>query len=375
MSQLIGNLHLRLNPPEPGDTDVREGFSAVAQVGRHLFAACDETSTLERLTYEGSGRFGEHRTYRISELLDMPDPDEEVDLEGIAWASPYLWVVGSHSRRRGKPKADDPLDKQVETLASVDTQQNRYVLGRIPVHEDPDGDGLVPCRSCPDPRDPTVTLTAARLTGEGRSNALMGALADDAHLRKYMKLPSKDNGFDVEGLALAGDGRLFLGLRGPVLNGWAVVLELEPREDSEPGMLRLRRMGPNKRRYRKHFLQMDGLGVRDLCGDGEDLLVLAGPTMDVRAPAAIYRWKGALLWDGESMVHEAELEKLVDLPHDVQGGHDHPEGICMLPLEGMPHAVLVVYDSAAKHRIEEHGVRADVFGLEGAADSRYPKAE
>jgi hypothetical protein len=140
-------------------------------------------------------------------------------------------------------------------------------------------------------------------------------------------------------------------------------------------MLRLRRMGPHKQRYRKHFLQMDGLGVRDLCGDGEDLLVLAGPTMEVRAPATIYRWKGALLWDGESMVHRPELEKLVDLPHDVQGGCDHPEGICMLPLEGMPHAVLVVYDSAAKHRIEEHGVRADVFGLEGAPDNRYTKAE
>ena len=374
MSQLIGNLHLRLNAPEEGDTDLREGFSAVAQVGRHLFAACDETAALERLTYEGSGRFGEHRSYKISDLLDLPNPGEEVDLEGVAWASPYLWVVGSHSRRRGKPKADDPIDKQMEALASVDTQENRYVLARIPVREDPDGDGLVPCRSCPDPRNPGVTLTAARLSGEGRESALMEALADDPHLRKFMKLPSKDNGFDVEGLALAGDGRLFVGLRGPVLHGWAVVLELEPRDEDEPGMLRLRRMGPNKQRYRKHFLQMDGLGVRDLCGDGEDLLVLAGPTMDVSAPAAIYRWKGALLWDGESVVDRSQLEKLVDLPHDVQGGHDHPEGICMLPLEGMPHAVLVVYDSAARHRIEEHGVRADVFGLEAAPDSRYQKA-
>ena len=44
-------------------------------------------------------------------------------------------MVGSHSRRRGKPKADDPIDRQMEALASVDTQENRYVLGRIPVRE------------------------------------------------------------------------------------------------------------------------------------------------------------------------------------------------------------------------------------------------
>ncbi|MNG03413.1 hypothetical protein D3C84_864920 [compost metagenome] len=34
-------------------------------------------------------------------------------------------------------------------------------------------------------------------------------------------------------------------------------------------------------RYRKHFFALNGLGFRDLCTSGDDLLILAGPTMDL----------------------------------------------------------------------------------------------
>ena len=49
-----------------------------------------------------------------------------------------------------------------------------------------------------------------------------------------MRLPSKDNGLDIEGLAVLGN-RVYLGLRGPVLRGRAIILELE-LEESEPGV-------------------------------------------------------------------------------------------------------------------------------------------
>jgi L-seryl-tRNA(Ser) seleniumtransferase len=45
-------------------------------------------------------------------------------------------------------------------------------------------------------------------------------------------IPGKDNGLDVEGLASVGD-RLLVGLRGPVLRGWAIVLEIEPEQVAE----------------------------------------------------------------------------------------------------------------------------------------------
>ena len=364
MAQLIGHAHLRLTQPPNGSADVRsmvEGISAVVQVGAHLWLACDETATLERLTHLGGGRFGEHRTYQLADLLDLPGgKDEEVDVEGLAWSPPYLWLVGSHGRTRSKPDEGD-AEERIARLAKVSQDDNRYLLARIPLEDDPDAGGLVPRRACDDP-DGGGTLTAARLRGDGRGSMLMEELAEDEHLRRFLKIPGKDNGFDVEGLAAKGN-RLFLGLRGPVLRGHAVVLEVEARDDDAPGLLRLRRIGPRKRRYRKHFLDLEGLGIRELGEDGDDLLVLAGPTMDVRAPAALYRWRGALRLEGESITGRDELEKLMELPHDVDGGYDHPEGVCVFELNGIPRAVLVAYDAASPHRRGPDGIRTDVFAL------------
>ena len=144
-------------------------------------------------------------------------------------------------------------------------------------------------------------LTAARLEGNARGNLLTKSLKDDPHIGpfvprfsngKLVGIPGKDNGLDVEGLAVSGN-RAFLGLRGPVLRGWTVVLELQ-MADFSSGLFRLEALGPRGVRYRKHFLQLDGLGVRDIAIHDKDLYVLAGPTMDLDGPVFIYRWRNAL---------------------------------------------------------------------------------
>ena len=67
--------------------------------------------------------------------------------------------------------------------------------------------------------------TAASLEKMNGHNQLIEALAEDEHLGPFLQmgLPSKDNGFDIEGLAVQGN-QVFLGLRGPVLRGWAIIL-------------------------------------------------------------------------------------------------------------------------------------------------------
>ncbi|WP_420126023.1 DUF3616 domain-containing protein [Longimicrobium sp.] len=367
MSDATSTVRISLNAPPEGDVeerDIRESLSAVVQTGPHLWLGCDETATLERVTRLEDGRYGDHRTYRIEDVLDLPGGGSgEVDVEGLAWAPPYLWLVGSHGRKRGKAKPEEGVEKAFAELADVDQDDNRYLLGRIPLEEDPQGGGLVPRRACADPRDPSATLTAARLKGKGRQSALMLAIADDEHLRRYLKIPGKDNGFDVEGLA-ASNGRLFLGLRGPVVRGWAVVLEVQPAKTSRPERLKLKRIGPDGRRYRKHLLDLDGLGVREITADGDDLLVLAGPTMAVRAPATLFRWRGAAKLEADSITGRDQLEHLLDLPHDVDGGEDHPEGICCLETEGSrTREVLVVYDSGGPRRQDGDAVVADVFPI------------
>jgi uncharacterized protein DUF3616 len=102
---------------------------------------------------------------------------------------------------------------------------------------------------------------------------------EDEHLKKFFSTPGKDNGFDIEGLAVAGN-RVFIGLRGPVLRGWAVLLELELEvDDKKPSRLNLKPINPNNPHnpknptYRKHFIELGGLGVRDLCVQDSDLLI------------------------------------------------------------------------------------------------------
>ena len=365
MTTPLATILISLNQPPDGQAEagaIRQSLSACVQVGRHLFLGSDETATLERVTDLGGGRWGEHRTYSLADVLDLPGrADDEVDVEGLAWEPPYLWITGSHGRKRGKPKDDDDAEAALDALADVDTEPNRYLLARIPLEYDAESQGPVPRRSCVHPRDPSVTLTAARLKGKGRNSALMRELKDDPHLRRFLRLPGKDNGFDVEGLAVA-EGRVYLGLRGPVLHGWAVVLELRPEEGGRPERLRLDRIGPQGRRYRKHFLELEGLGMREVTRDGDDLLVMGGPTMGVRAPAAVFRWRGALRSEADSVVPAKELERLMELPHDVDGNRDHPEGMCRFRAEGAD-GLLVVYDSAARHRREGGGVRMDVFAI------------
>lgn len=77
---------------------------------------------------------------------------------------------------------------------------------------------------------------AAQLRCDDQGNDLTKALRRDGHLRSYFSIPGKDNGFDIEGLAVVGK-KIFLGLRGPVLRGWAVILELALREGRKKASL------------------------------------------------------------------------------------------------------------------------------------------
>ncbi len=342
---------------------LREGLSAVERTGEHLWLACDETPTLERLTLRADGSFGAHRTYALADFVDLP-AEGEVDVEGLAYATPYLWVVGSHSRKRSKAKEGEDDAECIERLAKVETDASRHFLARIPLAQDPDGGGLVPVRSGPGSTEPETELTAARLGGKGPKGGILRALRKDEHLRHFLRIPGKDNGLDIEGLAVLGD-RIFVGLRGPVLRGWAIILELEPAPDSDrPDRLRLRKIGDDGERYRKHFLDLEGMGIRDLRRDGDDLLVLAGATMTLSAPTTLWRWPGGATPERPSLVRGHELHPALHLPHERARQDDHAEAVALFP-GGARASVMVLYDSASERRRVPGGVLADIFELQG----------
>ncbi len=314
-------------------------ISACVAAGDTLFLAGDEAHAVERVTRLADGSMGDHRTYELADFLALADADEEMDIEGLAIEDGWLWLTGSHSRTRPDPRddGDEPDCVDLARLADLKDTRARCLLARIPLVADEQGH-LAPAK-----RD--GKRRAGMVSQGGRHGSKLGRqLADDLLLGPFTKLAAKEGGLDIEGLAIAG-ARMALGLRGPVVRSFAVILEpaLAPRKS---GKLHL--AGPPFLR----LLDLAGLGIRDLRTRGDDLWILAGPTQDHDGRCAIFRWQG---WAKDSP-RDAQLvrlhapEHLFDLP--IKPGYDHAEGIAFWTDQAGETRLLVLYDSPDPARLD-----------------------
>lgn len=328
------------------DEHLRDGLSAALITGNDLWLGCDERTTIERLSKKEDGSFGDHVSFKLSEFLQLPAKDKsEIDIEGMGMDNGYLWIIGSHSLKRKKPKRKHSIAKQIERLATITNDPNRFLLARVPIVYNEQTGHYELHKEVESPLRKGHMLRAGQVHGNTKTDLLKEALKDDKHLGLFMDIPGKDNGFDIEGLAAYGK-RLYLGLRGPVLRGWAVILELEVEED-EKGKLHLKEL-VGKQRYKKHFLNLRGKGIRELRINGKDMYLLAGPTMDLDGEIVIYKWPNALKGKTEKLVHHNKLERLHEVPHGTgaNSGKDKAEGLAMYDDKH----VLVIFDSPTDDR-------------------------
>ena len=340
---------------------VQSNLSGAAFTGDWLWVAGDEACGLDRLRrLDPVGdeflRFGEAQDFPLADLLDLPGAaTDEADLEGMAVADSFLWVVGSHGWKRKNARLDRDFAYNAKRLSKVALDGNRRLLACLPIETDDSGAPILSKQA----RDGRRAL---RLKGDARTNQLTRLLADDPHFGPYMAIPGKDNGFDIEGLAVDGQ-RLLLGLRGPVLRGWSALLEIrvEPRGEQ----LRLVPLDALGTMVRKHFLQLDGLGVRDLHFSGDDLYILAGPTMVLNGEIRVFKWPAArpmLAANLDPVRFEAGLSESVSLPHG--RGTNRAEALCDLPpaLAGGKARWLVLYDAPGDDRKQgDHTVFGDLL--------------
>lgn len=360
-AERLHTVRLDLNRSAGPGAPIRANLSVAERVGRTLFVASDEGASIERLVCRDDGSYGEHRSFRLADLFDLPAGAEgEVDIEGLSADDGWLWVTGSHSLARRKPKPDQhDADACLKRLTEVRRDPNRYLLGRIPLVA-AGKDGVYDLGAADGAR------SAACLKMGAKRNVLAKRLRRDEHIGRFIEVPAKENGFDIEGVAARGQ-RVFLGLRGPVLRGWACILELKVRE-RKPGRLRLDGFGKDGCQYVKHFVDLDGLGIRELTFDADgSLLILAGPTMDLDGPVVLWRWDGALKSDRPTLVPRSRLTRVLDVPYGT--GFDHAEGICCFEAEDGGPRLLVVYDNPGDDRLQSDGagVEADVFALPTAS--------
>lgn len=328
---------------------IEKDLSALARAGGSLFTCCDETAGVDRLTATGED-WGNHQHFNLGAIFDLPGgPDGEMDIEGLDCDDDWLWIVGSQSLTRGKPDEDDTPQDALKAMARIKRDANRQFIGRVPLEQD--GAGLVP-------RTETEAGPAAHVAFR-KGGMLRRWLRKDVVLAPYLDLPSKENGLDIEGIAARGL-RVWLGLRGPVFRGMAVVLELEFKIKRKGGHLKARRI-EGRRRYRKHLVDTGGQGIRDVKLDGDDLLLLTGPTMAGDGRADILRWRRAVDARASGVVPADQVETLLELPY--RGHRDHPEGLVRWP-EAARGGWLVVYDSPAEERLgEDKSVTGDIWRL------------
>ncbi|WP_019905580.1 DUF3616 domain-containing protein [Methylobacterium sp. 77] len=167
---------------------------------------------------------------------------DDLDGEGVAYAAPYFYVVGSHGCSRGKAKF----------------KLSTFVLARIRV----DAKG--------DPVGPDAVETTYRL-----GDALGAAEAVSAYYTQDLQTEGGDaapNGLNIEGVAVDGK-RLFAGLRAPSRDGRTFIVEADVDALFGEGH------APLKAAPQVIPLSVGrGAGIRDLAilPDGR-LLVLTGP--------------------------------------------------------------------------------------------------
>jgi Protein of unknown function (DUF3616) len=315
-----------------------------------LWLAADEGTSLERLELVDPGKFAKHRRFDLSECFKgLDDEGAEIDIEGLDVAEGFLWIVGSHGSKRKRAKGKG-READIERLATVVSDGSRSFLARVPLDWDPS--------------------RAERLGSTQKSNVILDALNDDVHLGPFLRasIPGKDNGFDVEGLCVQGD-LVYLGLRGPVLRGYACILTIKPKPGKK-GNLELSTLDSQGTLVHKTFLDLDGLGVRDMRLHDGGMLILAGPTMVLDGAIRLFRLEdvGDLrkgIVHGEDSKDGHRLKRLFEIPHGI--GCDRAEGIALFPWRGFEDSLLIVFDSPAPERILGKGdVLADLWRLPSA---------
>lgn len=349
MATPVGEIRLVFAPPGKAlgtRKEVRRDLSGIERYRDTLFLGSDETSGVEILR-RGAHAWGDHTHVSMSEIFELPGgPKGEMDIEGVAVDQDWLWLTGSHALKRGK--AEGILDPQaaLTKTGKIRFDINRQFIGRVPLCQTPNG---------PQPvrRDGDRRAAHLKFTKTGK---LRKWLRRDPLIGPYVDLPGKDNGLNVEGIAVQGS-RIWLGLRSPVLRGYACLLELE-LETSKKGYLSAKRID-GRRRYRLHLFPTDGEGVRDLLRDGDDLLLLLGPAMAGDGASSVLRWRDGVhrttcgVWNGP------EVETALTLPYrDLK---DNPEGLARWDDDHC----LIIHDSPAAHRLSAstQEIRGDLWRL------------
>jgi hypothetical protein len=280
-------------------------ISAVVSTDRFLLVGSDEKGSIQVLDRTADG----FKAGRLIPLLQSG----EADIEGMAIrrpaaAGPFtVFVIGCHCGNRKNLKAEDKLAKNLEKLPKVEQDESRTNVFRLTVDE------------TGTPVGPIQRMSLAALL---RAHPVLG---------RFAAIPSKENGIDIEGLAVDSNGKLFAGFRGPVLRGNLVPVLGFDFDHPDASDLR--------------FVNLGGLGIRDLTAVSGGFLLLAGPVGEGRPDFRIFFWNGTDAVPGKDRPKAAVIDDLGEVP--LPEPTAKAEGLAVLAEDATGFDVLVVFDGVA----------------------------
>lgn len=284
-------------------------ISAIEQVGEWLYVAADEGRDLQRLKGSAGSGYAQASFIGLKDgkLKKHPSEGDEFDLEAMAYdGERSLYMVGSHSAKRQRLKGRERVsaDTNIKYLASIQSEKARRVLYRLRL--DPQGLPM----------------------GKAEKISLWKAINDSPLLKPFTRIPSKENGIDIEGLAVAGD-TLYVGFRGPVL-----------RENYVPVLVG--RFNDLSSRGKLKFVRLGGLGIRSMLSLGKQgFLILAGPVGDGPGGFHLYHWNGR-----DQLPAKGDRGRVSHLGEISVREGDKPEGMTLVSQQGKRLQLLIAFDGA-----------------------------
>ena len=189
----------------------------------------------------------------------------ELDGEAVAYDGGFFYVLGSHGHPRDRKGKLDPIRDAAKIAAGIKGSSKVFRIRIDPDHISPEGklQGIFEVTS---------------------SVELRKILLAQPELKSFVDKRLDESGLTAEGLAIL-NGRFYVGLRSPVLNGRQAALV-----SADMGSLFEGRDANSK----LHVLDLGaGRGVRDLVAFDGGFLVLAGPAGDQEGLYSIFFWDGA----------------------------------------------------------------------------------
>lgn len=220
--------------------------------------------------------------------------DGDPDAEGVAFDDGFFYVIGSHGRSRYASKPND----------------SSYAVFRFPVGKN---------------GKPAFEVSESKPTGVVSSDRLREAIREARGVGDFYDKPLSQNGVNIEGIAVK-RGRIYLGFRGPSVDGQGFILSADA--DAV--------FGKGKLDAKVDTVALGATtGIRDLAAVDDGVLILSGPVNEQAVTPAVFLWNdktGALKKLGELAIPEQHRK------------HKAETLLVLRDAKKQPYRVLVMFD-------------------------------